>query len=344
LGILAGRARGDGGVQNSAAQLDKMLRDAIETSRNLSHELSPAVMYHGDMGEILEWLANQIHIKHGMIVRVVSRGPIDVESDALKVFLFKAVQEMLFNAVKHARVGEARVRMLRRGRYVSLCVSDRGRGFDPQELKKTTGFGLMSIRERIGLLGGRMRIHSVRGRGSRLIITVPDRPCVGKPAEATSPDRSAKDVAAEGAPVSQEGGRGGTPLRVLIADDHEIVRQGLSSLLAEAKDIELVGQAGNGREAVDLAYQLRPDVVIMDVAMPLMNGDEAARQILRHLPQTRIVALSMYDEAGAVERMHRAGAESYILKTAPAAELLAAVRGSEQGQAKALVSDSPAAT
>ncbi len=105
------------------------------------------------------------------------------------------------------------------------------------------------------------------------------------------------------------------------------MRHGLASLLAEATDVELVGEAGNGREAVDLAYQLRPDVVIMDVAMPLMNGDEAARQILRHLPQTRIVALSMYDEAGAAEKMHRAGAEAYLLKTAPADELLAAVRG-----------------
>ena len=112
-----------------------MLRDAIETSRSLSHELSPAVMYHGDLGEILEWLANQIHAKHGLIVHVDAYGEINTESDALKAFLFKAVQEMLFNAVKHARVGEARVRVRRMGRYICLCVSDQGRGFDPQDLQ-----------------------------------------------------------------------------------------------------------------------------------------------------------------------------------------------------------------
>jgi CheY-like chemotaxis protein len=306
-----------------------MLKDAIETSRSLSHELSPAVMYHGDMGEIFEWLANQIRLKHGLIVRVQTQGPIDVQSDALKVFLFKAVQEMLFNAVKHARVSEARVRVRRRGRRLCLCVSDRGRGFDPQELRQTAGFGLMSIRERIGLLGGRMKIHSERGVGSRFIITVPDGQGVEEPVGAALRDRLLEDRATDESLASEQGGHGSPPLRVLIADDHEIVRQGLASLLTEAENIELVGQAGNGREAVDLAYQLRPDVVIMDVAMPLMNGDEAARQIRRHLPGTRIVALSMYEEAGAVERMHRAGAESYILKTAPSEELLAAVRGKE---------------
>jgi CheY-like chemotaxis protein/two-component sensor histidine kinase len=312
LGILGSRTKDDFGVQKSVGQLDKMLKDAIETSRSLSHELSPAVMYHGDMGEVLEWLANQIRAKHGLLVEVDARGQVDVESEALKTFLYKAVQEMLFNAVKHAKVSRARVRVRRRGRCICVCVSDYGRGFDPQELKKTAGFGLMSIRERVELLGGRMRIHSVKGAGSRFIVTVPDGQMIedrGRKAEASGP-ASADRV-----------------LRVLVADDHEIVRHGLAALLSEEKDIELVGEAGNGREAVDLAYQLRPDVVILDVAMPLINGDEAARQILRHLPETRIVALSMYGEAGTAEKMRRAGAEAYLLKTAPADELLEAVRG-----------------
>ncbi len=321
LGILSGRTKDDLGAQKSIAQLDQMLKDAIETSRNLSHELSPAVMYHGDLGEVLEWLANQIRIKHGLLVEVDARGQVDVESDALKTFLYKAVQEMLFNAVKHAKVSRTRVRLRRRGRHICVCVSDYGRGFDPQELKRTAGFGLMSIRERVGLLGGRMRIHSVKGVGSRFIVTVPD----GEMME----DRRRKTEDGGQRTEASRPPSSNCILRVLIADDHEIVRHGLGSLLAEATDVELVGEAGNGREAVDLAYQLRPDVVVMDVAMPLMNGDEAARQIRRHLPQTRIVALSMYDEAGAAEKMRRAGAEVYLLKTAPADELLAAIRGNK---------------
>lgn len=119
-------------------------------------------------------------------------------------------------------------------------------------------------------------------------------------------------------------------LRVLIADDHEIVREGIASLLSEQKDVEVVAQAGNGREAVDLAGQFRPDVVIMDASMPLMNGDEATRQIKTYLPNTRVVALSMFDQNEMIQRMYRAGVEGYVLKTAPPEDLLAAIRSREQ--------------
>ena len=119
----------------------------------------------------------------------------------------------------------------------------------------------------------------------------------------------------------------GRTLRVLLADDHEIVRQGLALLLREERTVEIVGEAANGREAVSLADQLRPDVVIMDVSMPVMSGEEAARQIKQARPQTRIIALSMWEESDVREKMYRAGAENYILKTAPSEELLAALRG-----------------
>ena len=120
-------------------------------------------------------------------------------------------------------------------------------------------------------------------------------------------------------------------LRVLLADDHKIVREGLISLLSEAGDVEVVGEAANGREAVNQAYRLEPDVIVMDVAMPLINGDDATRQIKRHLPGTRVIALSMYEETDTKTAMHEAGAESYVLKTAPSEELLAAIRGKESG-------------
>jgi len=200
---------------------------------------------------------------------------------------------------------------------VCLSVSDRGRGFDPQELKATAGFGLLSIRERVELLGGRMKIRSAPGRGSAFHIVVPDGPPVG----ASPPSGVETNPPGAGEPPAAG------CLRVLLADDHEIVRAGLVSLLSEEHAIEVVGQAANGREAVDLADRLQPDVVIMDVAMPLIDGDEATRQIKRLQPRTRIIALSMYDEPETAERMYKAGAESYVLKTAPSEDLLAALRG-----------------
>ncbi len=91
--------------------------------------------------------------------------------------------------------------------------------------------------------------------------------------------------------------------------------------------VVLCGTGTNGRKAINWAYQLRPDIVIMEVVVPLIDGDEATRQIKAHMPQTRVVALSMDEKAQTVERMRRAGAESYVLKNASSEELLAAIRG-----------------
>jgi CheY-like chemotaxis protein len=223
--------------------------------------------------------------------------------------------------VKHARVNEASIRVQRFGRYVCLTVSDRGRGFDPQGIREAAGFGLLSIWERIELLGGRMRIKSAVGKGSRFFIIVPE----GEVAEIGAMAKESWSGSAKRAerPATEEGGR----LRVLLADDHEIVRQGLIALLSEEHSIEIVGEAANGREAVNLADRLEPDVVIMDVSMPLMDGYEATRQIKANLPQIRVIGLSMYNEPEAMENMQRAGAEGYVLKTAPFDELVAIIRG-----------------
>jgi len=322
LSLLNNRAKYDPAQQAIVAQVDQILIEAIQKSRSLSHELSPAVLYHGDFAGALDWLADQVRAKHGLEVAVDAFGDVNIESEALKSFLYKAAQEMLFNVVKHARIDKARIRVRRFGRCICLSVSDRGRGFDPQEVRQTTGFGLLSIRERVELLGGRMKMHSIKGQGSTFHVVVPDGPLIedGYPS-LENLGRTRNGVLVPGAASAQP------KLRVLLADDHEIVREGLISLLSDVRDIEVVGEAANGREAVNQAYRLQPDVVIMDVAMPLINGDDATRQIKLHLPKTRVIALSMYEEPDMVEKMRRAGAEAYILKTAPSEELVATIRG-----------------
>ena len=325
LGMLRNRVKYDPAQRSIAGQVDHMLADAIERSRSLSHELSPAILYHGDLGEALEWLAGQVQAKYGLTVHVDAVGAVDAQSDALKVFLYRAAQELLFNVVKHSRINAARIRVRRMGRCLCLCVSDRGRGFDPQELKATAGFGLLSIRERVQLLGGRMRIKAAPGKGSTFFIVVPDGELSGADLERQRVDGEESNGPAGRDASIPEPSR--PRLRVLLADDHEIVREGLAALLNDQPDIEIVGQAANGCEAVDLAYQLRPDVVVMDVAMPLMGGDEATRQIKLHMPNTRVIGLSMYGEVSMAEKMRRAGAEAYLLKTGPSDELLATIRG-----------------
>ncbi len=322
LGLLSSRVKTDDTLHELAGEIKEMLQEAINKSRSLSHELRPPGLSHSDLYETLEWLAQQMQAKHGLTVHLDACERIELRSEPLKAFLYKAAQEMLFNAIKHAQVKEAQLRLRRRRGCIYLSVSDRGRGFDRQKLGRAGGFGLLSIRERVKLLGGRMKIRSIPGQGSVFLIAVPE-PQPAREGELATEEITFESATWKTRPKSPEG----RALRVLLVDDHKIVREGLESMLVEERDIEIIGQAGNGREAIDLAHELQPDVVVMDVAMPVMGGDEATRQIKQHLPDTRVVALSMFDDARIAERMRRAGAATYLLKTAPSEELLAAIRG-----------------
>jgi two-component system response regulator NreC len=122
-------------------------------------------------------------------------------------------------------------------------------------------------------------------------------------------------------------------IRVLLADDHTIVRQGVRMCLEAMGDISVVAEAGDGQEAVQLAGQLRPDVAVVDLTMPRLNGVEAIRQIRRDVPDTEVVVLSVHDSEAYVVQALRAGAAGYVLKRNAATELAAAIRAAHDGQA-----------
>lgn len=121
-------------------------------------------------------------------------------------------------------------------------------------------------------------------------------------------------------------------VRILLADDHAVVRQGFRMILSAQPDMEIVGEAGNGREAVEMAAELKPDVAVMDVAMPELNGIEATRRIAAANPATRVLALSMHKDSVYVREILRAGARGYLLKDAIDSDLLAAVRAVARGE------------
>jgi DNA-binding NarL/FixJ family response regulator len=121
-------------------------------------------------------------------------------------------------------------------------------------------------------------------------------------------------------------------IRILLADDHAVVRQGFGRILEAHADLEVIGEAGNGREAVELAEQLKPDVVVMDVSMPELNGIEATRRLLKAVPRTRVLALSMHKDSVYVREILRAGAQGFLLKDASDDDLITAVRAVGQGQ------------
>jgi len=115
-------------------------------------------------------------------------------------------------------------------------------------------------------------------------------------------------------------------IKIFIADDHRILREGLRSMIEKIRNVDVVGEAGNGREAVRLASEKRPDVVIMDVNMPDLNGIEATRLLLKELPAVKVIALSMYSDKRFVAGMLRAGASGYLLKAGAFEELATAVQ------------------
>jgi len=115
-------------------------------------------------------------------------------------------------------------------------------------------------------------------------------------------------------------------LRVLLADDHRVVREGLSCLITDESDMEVVGEVSNGADAVQQTAELRPDVVVMDVAMPVLNGLEATRRIKQTAPGVKVIALTVYEHHTYVRELLGAGADGYLLKRAAAHELITALR------------------
>lgn len=121
-------------------------------------------------------------------------------------------------------------------------------------------------------------------------------------------------------------------IRIVIADDHHLVRQSIISLLEGAEDIEFVGEAADGRESLKLIRQKRPDVAILDIAMPLLNGIETTRRIQTMEVNTRVVILSMYSDESTVRRVLKSGASGYLLKDSAVEELLIAIRAANKGE------------
>jgi two-component system response regulator NreC len=122
-------------------------------------------------------------------------------------------------------------------------------------------------------------------------------------------------------------------IRVLLADDHTILRDGIRSLLEDQEDIEVVGEAEDGQSAVRMTSQLKPDVVVMDIAMPILNGLEATRKIQRDLPRVRVLILTMHENEEYIRQVLAAGALGYVLKDAAARDLIGAIRTVYQGEA-----------
>jgi len=310
----------DPNLKAEAQRVLDLLGQSIDASRSLTAELSPPVLHDAGLAAGLMWLARWMRDKHGLTVEVSADDlPVPLP-EALRLMSYQAVRELLFNVVKHAGVASARVAMTHdEGRNLRIVVSDRGRGFDAAAYAAGDApgsFGLLNIRERLAFLDGRLEIESAPGQGTRFILTAPlPAPVAAEPAEAAPPS-----AAAAISPASAPGA-----IRVLVADDHTVVRKGLVELLKKEPRLAIVGEAADGRQAVEQARQLRPDVVLMDVTMPIMSGVEATRVLSTEMPAVRVIGLSMHAEDDMAAQMRAAGAVRYLVKDGPMEELVKAI-------------------
>jgi len=310
-------------AKDSLVQVKDLLTQCIDASRSLTAELAPPILYDGGTAEALRWLARWMREKHNLLIELDLDDSADIPVDD-RLLLFQAARELLFNVVKHARVNQAKVHLSRlNGEQIRLVVSDQGIGLAPTALGRdgpvAGGFGLFNIRERVEWVGGRVEIDTAPKQGTRITLVLP--------VELEAPlklSKSARHKPLRAKPASRAKGR---RVRIMLVDDHQIVREGLAQLLKGIADCEVIGEAEDGEMAVDLARRLHPDVVVMDVSMPRLNGIEATRIICAEQPDCRIIGLSMHQQADMEHAMREAGAVAYLAKDGPSEALIKAIRG-----------------
>lgn len=307
-------------------QVQELIDESIDASRSLTAELAPPILHEAGMAAGLEWLARFMKEKHDLAVDLSLEPGVEVEQEDVRVLLFQSVRELLFNVVKHAGVSEARLELASHpGELVRATVCDKGGRFKnieqalEGEPRVDGGLGLFSIYERLNLLGGCMEIESVPEGGKCVTLLVPSK----RPPEARQPglrqETRARPARETSAPARQR-------IRILLADDQTVMREGLCQLLEMEDDMTVVGQAADGVEAVELARQLHPDVILMDSSMPRMHGAEATRAIRAEQPHVRIIGLSMFVGIERALTLIEAGADAYLTKSGSTEILLSTIR------------------
>ncbi len=303
-------------------ELGLLLREAVDETRSLSAELRPYPLRENSLAEALHWLATFMHDRHKLRVVLelnTMRDPTDYD---IKYQVFEIVRELLFNVVKHAGIDTATLRSTENDSFIHLVVSDEGAGMDPKSLEGDTpaGTGLCSARDRLALLGGNLVVESTPGQGCRIHVHAPAMVGAEIPVETG-------EITLEPSPAAvREDGRRTGKISVVLADDHEIVRAGLAGLLQMEEDLVVLGEAADGVHLLELVSTLDPEVAIIDINMPKLNGVEATRQLKQAHPTLYVIGLSVSDDPLIRQAMREAGASSFFTKGSDFSHLREAIQ------------------
>lgn len=331
-------AGGLSAVEQMIHETEEVFVEALQYTRSLVAELSPPVLRDHGLGAGLRWLGDYMK-KYGMTVMVTIPDDRELELPEDQVMLlFQSMRELLINSAKHAETGRAVLTLEERDERLYITVSDEGKGFDSSALGGTLSgalsskFGLFSIKERMRSLGGSLKLETSPGKGTKATLVLPLRDDERGKASGARGRGEGNDVfgARRGEPEAasarntlnhQGSDCASRAIRVLLVDDHAMMRQGLRAMLDGYKDVQIVGEAVNGLDAVRLAEQLRPRIVVMDINMPKMNGIEATREITSRDPHIIVIGLSVNASDNNYDAMTKAGAATLLTKEAAVDQL-----------------------
>lgn len=307
-------------------EADGLIDQCLTYTRTLVAELMPPTLRQFGLGAGLRWLGEAMR-QQGLEVEVRVPAVTPPMSEDSTRLLYQSVRELLFNVLKHAGTRHATVTMKENaGGQLKISVEDDGEGCDPSMVMeaKSGKFGLFSIRERMEAIDGWMEVESKPGAGTRVTLGVSLTGAPGglSSAEPAPPGLTVLERAAAAEPArSGWEGTHAVPIRVLLVDDHAMVRQGLRSVLEGYADLDIIAEAADGEEAVNLAGLLKPDLVVMDVNLPRLDGVEATKRILQAQPDTVVVGLSVNQAEHVKRAMKAAGAVAFLTKESAADQL-----------------------
>jgi PAS domain S-box-containing protein len=303
-------------------EADQLIDQSLTYTRTVVAELMPPTLRQFGLAAGLRWLGDRME-QQGLIVHVDVPSSTPPLSEDHTTLLFQCVRELLFNVLKHAGTDRASVMMIEDGPdKVKIIVHDEGVGCDPVAIRESKGdkFGLFSIRERMEAIDGWMEFESRPGAGTTVTLGVTVAAAVAE--EAHGADRTTLTAQPIGAtPLPAQQNILDRPVRVLLVDDHAMVRQGLRSILDGYPNLDIIAEAGDGEEAITLTRLLKPDLIVMDVNMPRLDGIEATRRIRQESPSTYVVGLSVNEAEHIVKSMKAAGAAAFLTKESAADHL-----------------------
>ncbi len=309
-------------------EIETLLNDAITQTRSLINELNPVMLE--DLGLIpaSRWLADEHRTRHNLQVRVIDTINEIQINHSLRILVFHAIRELLGNMAEAEHGGDMTIRFSHMSRRLVVVVDRAGKANTSHNADYVDGSNssLSHLSKRLDGLGGSVTVNTDDAATYRVTLTIPlgalpdlNEPVLNKQNQFTAAGRSE--------PQPRHG------ISILLVDDHKILRDGLREVLEMSSDLIVIGEASDGVEAIEQAALLKPDVVLMDLSMPRLNGIEATRRIKEKMPEVQVVGLSMHEGADSEKAMRDAGASAFLTKGGQTSALIDAVHAAAHSRA-----------